>query len=122
MNQDKLKALADKVFAVIQTHKAQIEKSNQELERLRFKQDQDYLALKQKFEVLRKDADLSNAENDKVNALYQANKKQAFTTGFPQIPPDYETKIPEDKWPSETKLHQLSWHTKAYQQLPAIVG
>ncbi len=119
-NQQKLKALADKVFSVIQAHKSQIEKSNQELERLRFKQDQDFLALKQEFDDVKKKVELTGEEVTSIQVLYEANKDQAFKTGFPQIPQDYLTKIPETQWPSETKLHQLMWHTKAYQQLPAL--
>ena len=107
------------MFATIQTHKSQIEKSNQELERLRFKQDQDYLSLSQQLDVLKKKADLTSDELTKVDALVAANKEQAFSTGFPQIPPAYKG-VAEESWPSETKLHSLAWTAKAYQQLPAL--
>ncbi len=124
INQDKLKALADKVFSVMQTQKSQIEASNQQLERLRNKQDQDYLTYKQKYDALVRETPLHQNpphfnEVKEQSDLYEKNKKQAFVNGFPLIPAELHNKSTEE-WPSETKLHDLMWKSKAYQQMAAI--
>ena len=103
-NQDAMKALSDKAFALFQTLKAESDKNQQEAERFKFKQDQEIFTFKQKYEQLLAKAELTDIEKATL-ANYQA-RLRTMNGIDPKI--------------SDPTLQSLLLDCKAVQQLPPL--
>jgi hypothetical protein len=103
-NQDALKALSDKAFALFQTLKAESDKNQQEAERFKFKQDQESFSYKQKFDSILSKAALNTAEKETL-ALNQARLRANNN-----LPPA-----------GDSTLNSILNDCKAVQQLPGAV-
>ncbi len=105
-HQDAFKALSDKVFAVLQAHKAQNEASNQEFERFTYKTEQDFLSHKQQYEQI-----LSQA------ALKPEQKAQVDANWARLYPPAQPPTVPQLK-----QLGDIMRACTAAQQLPPVTS
>ncbi len=99
-----MKALSDKAFTSFQSLKAESDRIAQENERFKFKQDQEILTFKQKFEQLLAKAELTDMEKATLTN-YQA-RIRTMNGIDPKI--------------SDPTLQSLLLDCKAVQQLPPM--
>jgi hypothetical protein len=112
-DQQTINALSDKAFTLSQAHSAETTKGLQESERLKFKYEQEYFALKQKYDQIYSKATF---HTDEQSTLKENRTRLRALQGIP--PPPEAPAVPV----TEHSIQLLLVDCKAILQLPGAVS